>query len=147
MDGWFTTLPAARERVVASPTILGGTVFISTFVPTDDLCVGSGSGLLYALFYLTGTAYTEPALGTEVDGSGNTNTNRSVSIGSTGLASQVALHIGGQGTGGAGAASNAGCAGRVTGFVQSSTGALSQFCSKPALSAWSRYLSWISLRM
>ncbi|MDA2911082.1 hypothetical protein MYX04_09155, partial [Nitrospiraceae bacterium AH_259_D15_M11_P09] len=147
-EGWFTTLPATRERALVSPTLIGGTVFFPTFItPDDSACEGSsGTSTLYALFYLTGTAYTEPALGTEVDGSGNTNAKRSIAIGGIGMASQVAIHIGGQGTGGAGAASNAGCAGRVTGFVQSSTGTLTQFCSKPALSGWSHYVSWIGER-
>ena len=121
-------------------------MFFPSFVPNNDVCVSTGNGVLYALFYLTGSAYTEASLGTSVDGGGNTNANRSISIGSTGLASQMALHMGGQGTGGAGAASNAGCAGRVTGFIQSSTGTLTQFCSKPALSGWSRYVSWIGKR-
>jgi len=145
-DGWFMTLSTTGERVVASPTILGGTVFFPSFVPNNNVCLSAGDGVLYALFYLTGTGHTESSLGTEVDGSGNTNASRSVSIGSTGLASQMALHMGGQGTGGAGAASNAGCAGRVTGFIQSSAGRLTQFCSKPALSGWSRYVSWIGVR-
>ena len=122
-------------------------MFFSSFVPNNDVCVTTGDGVLYALFYLTGSAHTEASLGTSADGGGNTNANRSISIGSTGLASQMAIQIGGQGTGGSGTTSGGGCAGRVTGFIQSSTGALSQFCSKPALSVWSRYLSWIGLRI
>ena len=147
MDGWFTTLPTSGERLVVSPTILGGTVFFPTFVPTDDLCVSSGTGFVYALFYLTGSAYTESSIGAEQDLSGNTNVRRSMEISSAGLASQMAVHIGGQGSGGGGSLTGGGCAGRVTGFIQTSTGSLSQFCAKPALSGWSRYVSWLLRRL
>ncbi|MEK7268541.1 MAG: hypothetical protein AAB093_03970, partial [Nitrospirota bacterium] len=119
MDGWFTTLPAARERTVVSPTLIGGTVFFPTFIPSDDMCLASGSSMLYALFYKTGSAYKESVIGTSASG-GNTNVNRSISLGSAGMASQMAVHVGGQGTGTSGTASGGGCAGQVTGFMQSS---------------------------
>ncbi|MEK6617529.1 MAG: hypothetical protein AABY90_02425, partial [Nitrospirota bacterium] len=78
---------------------------------------------------------------------GNTNVNRSISLGSAGMASQMAVHVGGQGSGSSGTSgTGAGCAGRTTGFIQSSTGTLSQVCTTPALSSWSRYLSWLSRR-
>ncbi|MGH7251939.1 MAG: pilus assembly protein, partial [Nitrospiraceae bacterium] len=145
MDGWFTTLPALRERVVVSPTLLGGIVFFTSFIPTDDLCAGSGSGNLYGLFYLTGSAYKPAVIGATTVGS-ETIVNRSIDLGTAGMASSMAVHIGGQGTGGSGALSGSGCTGRVTGFIQSSTGTLSQFCANPALSTWSRYISWVSTR-
>jgi type IV pilus assembly protein PilY1 len=145
MDGWVTVLPALRERALVSPTLLGGIVFFTTFIPTDDLCAGSGSGNLYALFYLTGSAYKEAVIGTSAAGS-ETVVNRSIGLGTAGMASSMAVHIGGQGTGGSGAASGSGCTGRVTGFIQSSTGTLSQFCANPAQSMWSRYISWVSQR-
>lgn len=145
MDGWVTTLPALRERALVSPTLLGGIVFFTTFIPTDDLCAASGSGNLYALFYLTGSAYKEAVIGTSAVGS-NTVVNRSIGLGTAGMASSMAVHIGGQGTGGSGSASGSGCTGRVTGFIQSSTGTLSQFCANPAQSMWSRYISWVSTR-
>ncbi|MGH7208891.1 MAG: hypothetical protein ACREIL_05850, partial [Nitrospiraceae bacterium] len=145
MDGWVTVLPALRERALVSPTLLGGIVFFTTFVPTDDLCAASGSGNLYALFYLTGSAYKEAVIGTSAAGS-ETIVNRSIDLGTAGMASSMAVHIGGQGTGGSGAASGSGCTGRVTGFIQSSTGTLSQFCANPAQSMWSRYISWVSTR-
>jgi len=58
----------------------------------------------------------------------------------------MAVHIGAQGTGVAPASNGSGCTGRVTGFIQSSTGTLSQFCANPAQSSWSRYISWVSTR-
>ena len=31
----------------------------------------------------------------------------------------------------------------LTGFIQSSTGTLSQLCTRPALSVWSHWISWL----
>ncbi len=146
-DGWYTTMPNARERVLVSPTLLGGIVFFPSFIPTNDICKATGDGRLYALFYLTGSAYKESVIGTATSG-GNTNVLSSISLGTgTGLASQLAVHIGSEGSGGAGTSgSGSGCAGGVTGFLQSSTGTLSQYCGKTALSVTSRYISWINQR-
>ncbi|MEK7267837.1 MAG: hypothetical protein AAB093_00380, partial [Nitrospirota bacterium] len=78
---------------------------------------------------------------------GNTNVSRRIMLSSAGLASQMAVHIGGQGSGSSGTSgTGAGCAGRVTGFIQSSTGTLSQLCTKPPGQVWSRYISWLSRR-
>lgn len=144
-DGWFTTLPASRERVLASPTIIGGIVFFPSFIPNNDICSASGESNLYALFYLTGSAYKEAVIGTTAAGS-NKTVNRSMALG-TGLASQMAVQIGAQGSGGTGGGpSGSGCQGGVIGFVQSSTGAIAQPCAKPALSSWSQYVSWINQR-
>lgn len=145
MDGWYTTLPTSGERVVSSPTLVGGIVYFASFIPSTDICSGSGTGNLYGLFYQTGSAYKASVVGTTTAG-GNTNVNRSIALGTAGLASQMAVHIGAQGTGSNGATSNSGCAGRVTGFIQSSTGTLSQFCTQPALNPWSRYVSWLNQR-
>ncbi len=139
--GWYTTLPAG-ERVLVSPTLIGGTVFFPTFIPLSDICSGEGNGYLYALFYLTGSAYKESVVGTYDGGGGNTNVSRSIALGSVGVGSQVGIHIGASGTGVDGTSSGTGCAGRVTAVVQTSSGAISQTCAKPVLSFWSRYISW-----
>ncbi|MDA2912139.1 hypothetical protein MYX04_14565, partial [Nitrospiraceae bacterium AH_259_D15_M11_P09] len=126
-EGWFTELPATRERALVSPTLLGGIVFFPSYVtPEDPVCRTSlGTSTLYALFYLTGSAYTESVIGTEVSGS-DTNVSRSVSMGS-GMASQAAIHIGAQGTD-----AGTGVSSRVTVCSQTSTGALTCTRSKPA---------------
>lgn len=144
MDGWYTTLPTSGERVLSAPTVLGGTVFFTTFIPTTDICSAAGNGNVYALYYKTGSAYKQSVIGTYTSGS-NTNVLRSMSLG-TGLPSQMAVQIGAQGSGASGSSSGSGCAGRVTGFIQGSTGVLNQFCGKPALSSWSRYVSWVNQR-
>jgi len=137
-QGWFVIFPVAGERDLSSPTILGGTVFFTTFIPVNDICTASGDGNLYALFYLTGSAYKQSTIGTT---SGGANVAKSISLG-TGLPSQMAVQIGAQGSGSSGASSSAGCAGRVTGYIQASTGVLGSLCGTPALSVWSRMVSW-----
>jgi type IV pilus assembly protein PilY1 len=143
MDGWFVTLPNAGERSLSKPTVLGGSVFFTTFLPVTDLCTAAGTGNLYALYYLTGGAYTQSMIGTSPSGT-TTTINRSLSLG-TGLPSAMAVQIGAQGTGASGVASSAGCAGRLTGYIQASTGVLGQVCGQPALSLWSRLISWRDL--
>jgi type IV pilus assembly protein PilY1 len=134
-DGWVTTLPASRERVVVSPTVIGGIVFFPSFVPSNDLCTASGNSYLYALFYLTGSAWGQSVIGTEASGS-NTVVRRAMDLGA-GLTSQMAVHIGGQATD-----SSSGVTGRISVCSQSSTGALTCTRSNPPLTGWSRYISW-----
>lgn len=143
--GWFTTLPTSGERNLSTPTLLGGTLLFTTFVPATDICVVTGSGNVYALFYLSGTAYTVPVIGTYTSGS-NTNASRSLSLG-TGMPSSVAVQLVRQGTGAVGSTGGPSpCSGGLNAVVQSSTAALNQVCGKPALSSWSRYVSWMNNR-
>lgn len=75
--GWVRRLVnAPGERVVTSPLVFSGAVLFSTFAPSDtalngvegDMCLGGGGGpqegSLFALYYLTGTAYKEAMLDT-----------------------------------------------------------------------------------
>ncbi len=142
--GWFTTLPDSGERNLNSATVLGGIVFFPSYVPTPDICAATGEGFLYALYYKTGTAYKESVVGTSTSG-GNTNVNRRIDMGA-GLSSSIAIQIGGQGSGTSGSNSGSGCQGSVTAFSQTSTGALSQACTKPAQTSWSHYVSWVNQR-
>jgi Tfp pilus tip-associated adhesin PilY1 len=137
-DGWFTTLPNLGERNLSSAMLLGGTLFFTSYTPQDDVSSFSGDGRLYAVYYLTGTAYKEDALGSTAG-----VLNKSISLG-FGLPSRMALHLGAEGTGADGTigGSGSGCSGRVTGIIQTSTGQLAQVCGKPALDAWSRRVSW-----
>jgi|CXWL01.1.fsa_nt_gi type IV pilus assembly protein PilY1 len=118
--GWYTTLlpvlgPGVGERVINSPLLLGGIVFFPSFTPTADICSASGTSNLYALFYKTGSAYSEPIIGTT-----GQNVNRSVSNGQ-GISSSMAVHIGASGS--ANASGGDASAFKVCG--QSSSGAVS----------------------
>jgi type IV pilus assembly protein PilY1 len=146
-DGWYTTLPAARERVLVTPTVYGGTVFVTSFIPINDVCSGLGSANLYALFYQTGSAYKESIVGTYDGGGGNTNVSRSIAMNNVGMWSQLSIHAGAQGTGTSGANNTGGgCQSGISGISQSSSFETAQICLKPALSSWSRYLSWVDQR-
>ena len=162
MDGWFTTfndptkglLPSppagcpptcltTGERNVSSATLLGGSVFFTTFVPSTDICQATGTGQLYAVYYLTGGPYTASAVGAVPSGT-NVLASKAISLGQ-GLPSQMAVQIGAQGSGTSGSASSAGCTGRITGFIQASTGVLGQICGTSAGSVWSHLISWRDL--
>ncbi len=127
-DGWVTNLSTAGERSIVPPTIIAGAVLFPTFIPTSDICVAAGNSNLYALFYKTGSAYSEPIMG--VDASGYSKTN--VSLGA-GLASSVAIQIGAAPTG-------------VAGFYQTSGANIGKLTPTTPLSAWSEYISWVSRR-
>jgi len=127
-DGWVTNLSTAGERSIVPPTIIAGAVLFPTFIPTSDICVAAGNSNLYALFYKTGSAYSEPIMG--VDASGYSKT--SVSLGA-GLASSVAIQIGAAPTG-------------VAGFYQTSGANIGKLTPTTPLSAWSEYISWVSRR-
>lgn len=131
--GWFAKLavPAGglpSERSVANPVLLGGIVFFPTFSPSGDVCVAAGSSNLYALYYLTGGAYSSPIVGMT-----GQNINSKTGLGE-GMATTVAIHLGAQDDNGK----------RQTGCSQSSTGAINCMKVGSASAVASRYLSWIN---
>lgn len=106
-DGWRITLPGpvtltginySAERSVVNPTLIAGSVFFPTFVPTNNFCASDGISYLYVLFYKTGTAATYPVVGTTPSGA-NTNITTKVSLG-VGLASSGSMHVGQENGGG-----------------------------------------------
>lgn len=85
--GWYRWLTWPGERCLTSSLVIGGATLFTTFRPGLDICSYGGTGELYALYYLTGTAYTEPFLGS----TGNTN-NVSVNLGA-GMPSEPSLYV------------------------------------------------------
>ncbi|MCK4417516.1 MAG: hypothetical protein KAV99_05065 [Candidatus Latescibacteria bacterium] len=132
-DGWKRSLTTSRERVIVKPSILGGTVFVPSFVPNADICGFGGDSYLYALYYETGTAYYKPVFtnGTEPVVKGGENMEKvldHIKLG-CGMSSSVGMH-----------------AGREDGartFIQQSTGVVEQFDVDPALNIKSGLRSWI----
>lgn len=126
-NGWYVTLTNG-ERVLNKPTILGGAVLNATFTPNADLCGFGGNSNLWAWYYITGTAYTAAILpgGTAVVG-GKTEVLRKIDVG-LGRGSQVSIHVG-QESG-------------ATGYVQQSTGIISQFALTPPLQLKSGLIYW-----
>jgi type IV pilus assembly protein PilY1 len=145
-DGWFTTLPNLRERDLNPPVLLDGTLFFTTYIPTDGICEASGTGNLYGIYYMTGTAYKSSGLGASTL-NGVSILNRSISTGD-GVPSAVSVHIGAQGSSGDGQVVNGtGCKSRTSVFVQKSTGAMGQTCVRggSAGNPFSEMLTWRDL--
>ena len=63
LDGWKRAMPNVGERVVGQPTLFGGLTNFTTFTPSNDYCEAEGTSRLYALYYLTGTAWKEDVFG------------------------------------------------------------------------------------
>jgi type IV pilus assembly protein PilY1 len=145
-DGWFTALPNTRERDLNRPLVLAGTLFFDTYIPTDGICEASGTGKLYGLYYLTGTAYKSSSLGAgTLNGVGVLN--KSISMGD-GMPSEVSVHIGALGSTDDGQVVNGtGCKSRTSVIVQKSTGAMGQTCVRggSAGNPFSEMLTWRDL--
>ncbi len=158
MDGWFTTFNdptaplqspprsamKAGERNLSPATLLGGTVFFTTFIPSSDICHPTGTGQLYAVYYLTGGPYTGSAIGTVTSGT-NTLTAKTLALGA-GLPTQMQIHIGAELPTSYVPPTPGDCAGsRTIGITQTSTGAAAITCLKPAQPFYSRMVSWRDL--
>ena len=129
-QGWFRTLTTTTggpsERVVNKPAASGGIVMFPAFTPASDPCLAGGNSTLYALYYLTGTAYSKPVLLNQ----DNSSTIQFTANLGVGLASSSAIHVGkeqGQ---------------SETGISQLSTGQIVQFNVMPALAVKSGTQYW-----
>ncbi len=128
-DGWYTTLPVSGERVLARPVVFGGLVLFPTFTPSDSMCAATGASALYALYYLTGSAYSSPVVGSTASGTED-YVNRSTGLG-LGMTTEAVVHMGaGSGHGRAGICSE-NSFGQVFQLSINTTGAIT-----------SRLLSW-----
>ncbi|MFO0775492.1 MAG: PilC/PilY family type IV pilus protein [Nitrospiraceae bacterium] len=142
--GWFAKLKTVGERAIVPPTLIGGTVFFPTFVPTNDICASTGSSRLYAMYYKTGTSYKDPILGTTTSG-GNTTSNTSISLG-TGLASSVVIQIISDPKG-PGSCPNPPCTPtNAMLFIHTDSGATTNQGAHLIGKPWSRYLTWLHQR-
>lgn len=61
--GWRRSLTGSGERCLSKALVIGGAVIFTTMIPPDSICSYGGKGNLYALYYLTGSAYRKPILG------------------------------------------------------------------------------------
>ncbi len=125
-DGWWMNLTTARERSLNKPTVIGGVVLFTTFVPDSDTCALGGNSWFYAIYYETGSAYSSSIIGT----SGGTVLKKS-SGSSVGMASSIAIH-----------------SGRETGakaFVQMSTGQATVISFTTAFNIKSGIVAWREL--
>ena len=93
--GWYFNLWKSgtnpSERVINRPTVLGGIVLFTSFIPDTDVCSFGGSSYLYALNYITGTAGNSQVIGTS-DSTGEILNKEELGVG---MASGIAIHTGG----------------------------------------------------
>jgi type IV pilus assembly protein PilY1 len=132
-DGWMRSLTTSKERILTKPAILGGILFVPSFVPNSDVCGYGGSSYLYGLYYETGTSYSEAVFtpGTEtvsIGGVDYTKLSDKISLGS-GKASSLGIHVG-QEEG-------------ATGFIQQSTGTVLTKTLTPAFEIKSGLIYWL----
>ncbi len=122
--GWKLNLPVGGEKILSKPTIIGGLVLFTSYIPSSDICSFGGSGYMYSIYYETGTAYKKPTIGLEVDG---ITVKRRVSLGQ-GVPSSIGMHVGRNDAG--------------KSFVQTSTGTIVEistttpFTPKSGLTFW-----------
>jgi type IV pilus assembly protein PilY1 len=121
-DGWYLNLTTSGERTLSKPSVLGGIVLFTTFIPNNYICSFGGTGKLYALFYTTGTAYKRSVIGTEGD-----VIKKSMDLG-VGVPSSLGIHVG-QEEGG-------------KGYVQQSTGTIQEIDVNPAFKIKGGTMSW-----
>ncbi len=132
-DGWFTTLPGTGERSLSRPLVFGGLVLFPTFTPQSDICTSAGQSTLYALYYLTGSAYSSPVIGTYGAGS-ETYVSRSTGLGQ-GLATEAVVHIGDDGG-----------VGQASVFSENSMGQIFQLSMSTTGAIASRFMTWYMTR-
>lgn len=122
--GWMMNLNTAQERGVAKPALIGDIVLFTTYLPTSDICSAGGTGYLYALYSLTGTAYIKPVIGYNT---ANNEIYKRTSMG-IGTPSSISIHMGREKGGRA--------------YIQQSTGAIMNVEFQTAARAKSGYILW-----
>ena len=96
--GWRLQFEDVGERSSYQPVVLGGIVAFTTYIPSTDVCDFEGRSNLYALYYLTGTAYSSSVIGLggnyqEVGGTNKQEVLKKVDLG-TGVGTAPTVHIG-----------------------------------------------------
>lgn len=97
-QGWCFQFEDEGERTTGQPIVLGGLVTFTTYVPSADVCDYEGNSYLYALYYLTGTAYSESTIGTGTEsitegGEEKKEVLSKTSLG-TGVGTAPSMHLG-----------------------------------------------------
>ncbi len=135
-DGWERTTNYGGERVIEKPAIIGGSLFVSSFIPNQDICQFGGSSYLYGLYFETGTAFPDQVFvgtgGLQSVVIGGTTYDQVVDVISLGegLASSPGIHVGKQE------------GNTATGFIQTSKGIIESIEIDPALKIRSGLENW-----
>ncbi|MES0395993.1 MAG: PilC/PilY family type IV pilus protein [Syntrophobacteria bacterium] len=127
--GWYKELDSG-ERIVSKPSVLGGILLAPSFVPNNDVCGFGGNSYLHALYFETGTAYSQSVVGTTPDGTKDKVLDK-IGLG-VGISSSLGIHVGREHG--------------ARGFIQQSTGTINQIDLTPALSIKSGFVNWREVR-
>ncbi|MCG6917589.1 MAG: hypothetical protein LJE89_08575 [Deltaproteobacteria bacterium] len=127
--GWYKELEPA-ERIINKPSLLGGILLAPSFVPNEDICAFGGSSYLHALYFETGTAFYKSVIGLEAEGDKDRVLDR-IDLG-LGISSSLGIHVGREHG--------------ARGFIQQSTGTITQIDMKPAYSVKSGFVNWREVR-
>lgn len=96
-EGWLMDLMwrPNTERNLGRATLIGKLLTFTSFVPSTDPCVIAGQTQLYALYYLTGTAYIQPVIGLDLTDTkdGNEKVLKRMDLGN-GLSITPNIHVG-----------------------------------------------------
>lgn len=122
--GWYADMIDNGERGVSKPVLLGDVVLFTSYLPIADICQGGGYGYLYALYALTGTAFSKPIIGYSAS---TKEIYRRTGLGG-GTPSSISVHMGREKGGKA--------------FVQQSTGAIMTVEFQTAAQAKSGFVLW-----
>jgi len=131
-DGWIRTLTISKERILSKPSVLGGIVFTTSYVPNEDICGFGGDSYLYGLYYETGTAFYEPVFKAEtttieIQAQEMEKVVDKIELGS-GKASSLGIQVGMEEG--------------AKGFIQQSTGTIVSETINPAFNIKSGLRSW-----
>jgi type IV pilus assembly protein PilY1 len=98
------------ERMLSKPLVIGGLVLWATYIPGTDICSHEGESNVYAVYYSTGTSFTNYVFKEQQDQSDPSPTVARVKKFGKGMPSSISAQITAGGT--------------AKGFVQKSTGSI-----------------------
>ncbi len=92
--GWYVDLTLnSGERVVTDPRLeAGGTLVLTSYVPSTNVCSAGGSSFLYMLNYATGGSFTSPQF--DLNGDHVINGSDSVLLNSGLMGNPVGMSLG-----------------------------------------------------
>ncbi|PTU33248.1 pilus assembly protein [Stenotrophobium rhamnosiphilum] len=139
--GWKRSLKQSKdgtaERVITRSSLLGDTLFVSSFVPCLAPCMTEAKSYLYCLNYKTGTAsFDSAACGSpeeKGDATSSSSTADPVSLG-TGMSAAPSLHLNG---------AERKPSNELSVITQTSTGGITQFQIKPGSKTRNGEIDWL----
>ena len=116
------------ERMLSKPLVLGGLVTFATYIPGIDACAAEGQSNVYAVYYKTGTAYSDYVFKDQKEQAISSDEVARVAELGVGLPSSMSAQITASGT--------------AKGFVQQSTGSILEIENITPISLKSGVTGW-----